>query len=195
MLWCRPLTCWGPDALLWGVGTEAVSLANPCDPVRTGGGGHGALRTRQTVRSSSRQGLGKSSARLHVFLHSLRAQSLVSRAGAWVPGASRPSRPCRPLTAAGRACRRSRPWSPGAALWRSPQTRLQLYVFPMNMQPRSQLNYQKHFKFPHSLRTGKEKEVSCSGSQCCSREASLGHQWGTVLPEQNQEAFSFYCMY
>ena len=38
MLWCCPLTCWGLDALLWGVGTEAVSLANPCDPVRTGGG-------------------------------------------------------------------------------------------------------------------------------------------------------------
>lgn len=38
MLQCRPPTCRGPDALLWGVGTEAVSLANPCDPVRTGGG-------------------------------------------------------------------------------------------------------------------------------------------------------------
>lgn len=154
---CRPPTRWGP-------GTEAMSLANPCDPVRTGWGGrggHGALRTRQPVRSSSRQGLGKSSARLHVFLHSVRAHSLVSWAG--VPGASRPSRLCRPLTAAGRACRRSRPWSPGAALRRSPQTRLQLYVFPMNMQPRSQLNYQKHLSFLTASARGRRRKSAARG--------------------------------
>ena len=133
-----------------GAGTEATSLANSSDPVRTGDEGHRALQdTAEFVHSSSRHGLGKPSARLPIFPHIFCAHSLVSGAPrAGLPGASGLSRLCRPPAdhsclglmeepASGSGgCSAEASTDPAPAL-----------CFPMNTQPRFQLNYQKHLSF------------------------------------------------